>query len=52
MEAVAKDLGTQGTLLKTPGNLWNDNNNIDLFYLCPLEVDVVVLSGGGGGGGQ
>lgn len=33
--AAAKDLGTPSTLLKTPGNLWNDNNNIDLFYLCP-----------------
>lgn len=27
---AAKDLGTQSTLLKTLGNLWNDNNNIDL----------------------
>lgn len=35
--AAAKDLGTQSTLLKTLGNLWNDNNNIDLFYLCPRE---------------
>jgi len=36
--AAAKDLGTQSTLLKTPGNLWNDNNNIDralLSLLCP-----------------
>lgn len=31
--AAAKDLRTRSTLLKTPGNLWNDNNNIDLFYL-------------------